>query len=295
MDVAVIGPGRVGGALALELRRAGHRITAVAGHGPAGIAAAPASASTQRFLALLPEAALLPVEQAPRGADLVLVTTPDDAIAAVAARTAVADVIEAGQRWVHTAGGRGLDVLSAVADAGARVAACHPAMTFPDPERGAANLPGTSWAVTAEEADLGWARLLVLDLHGSPVTLAGRDRTLYHAGLTVGSNATTAVVSLARDLLLGAGIADPGPFLTPLATASAEGGATRGVAALTGPVRRGDVGTVADHLRELQRSHPEAVTAYAALSRLVLAQAVRAGLDGEVAARVEAVLDELGT
>lgn len=293
MDVAVIGPGRVGGALALELRRAGHRVIAVAGHGPAGAAGSAPSASLQRFLALVPEAAPLPVEQAPRGADLVLVTTPDDAIAAVAARAAAADVVGPGQRWVHTAGGRGLDVLAAVVAAGARAAACHPAMTFPDPERGAANLPGTSWAITADEPDLGWARLLVLDLHGSPVTLAGRDRTLYHAGLAVGSNATTAVVSLARDLLLGAGIEDPGPFLAPLATASAAGGATRGVAALTGPVQRGDVGTVAAHLRELQRSYPEAVAAYASLSRLVLAQAVRGGLDPGVAAEVAAVLDEL--
>jgi predicted short-subunit dehydrogenase-like oxidoreductase (DUF2520 family) len=286
MDVAVIGPGRVGGALALGLRQAGHRVTSVAG------AAATPGPSGRRFLDLVPEAAWLPVAQAPGDADLVLLTTPDDVVRAVVATVVTAEAVRPGQRWVHTAGGLGLAPLAPIAAAGGRTAACHPAMTFTDPHEGAARLPGASWAVTAADEDLDWARLLVLDLRGSPVALGDGDRVLYHAGLTIGSNGTTAVVSLARDLLRGAGIGDPGAFLAPLATASADGAAATGVAALTGPIRRGDVGTVTAHLRELRRSYPEALTTYAALGRLILAQAVRAGLDAAAAAQIAGVLDE---
>ncbi len=286
--VAVIGPGRVGGALALVLTRRGNEVIAVAASpDPAG-----ESPSLNRFLDLVPSAQVRPIEEVAIGADLILVTTPDDVIEATVRQVAAADGFTPGQRVVHTSGGFGPEVLGLARAAGAAVAACHPAMTFPDPVSGADNLPGTSWAVTAAEEDLGWARVLVVDLGGSPVTLAPKDRTLYHAGLSVGSNATTAVVSLARDMLLGAGITDPAAFLGPLVVTSARGGAEQGVQALTGPVRRGDAGTVSAHLRELATSFPEAVETYLALGELILAQAIRAGLDAERAAAVRAALDE---
>jgi predicted short-subunit dehydrogenase-like oxidoreductase (DUF2520 family) len=249
------------------------------------------SPSLRTFCRLFPDARVAGPADVADGADLVLVTTPDDRVEEVVRRIAAVDGFTPGQRVVHASGGLAVDVLGAARAAGAAVAACHPAMTFPDVESGADALPGTSWAVTAAEADLGWARVLVVDLGGSPVTLAAKDRTLYHAGLSVGSNGTTAVVSLARDMLLGAGIDDPAAFLTPLVITSARGGADRGVDALTGPVRRGDAGTVSRHLQELATSFPEAVEAYLALGELILAQAVRAGLDPQRAADVRKALD----
>lgn len=281
-DVAVIGPGRVGTALALALPRPAYRVVAVAGRGREAL---------ERFTTLVPEAeATDPVSAAAR-ADLVIVAVGDDDLAEVVRTVARDDGVRPGSRWIHVAGGAGVEVLEPARAAGAAVAACHPAVTFPDPERGRDALPGSAWAVTAADADLGWARVLVTDLRGSPVTVPARSRTLYHAGLAVGSNATATVVTLARDLLLGAGIADPEQFLGPLVTTSAQGAAARGAAALTGPVRRGDAGTVAAHLAELRTVMPEAVEAYLALSRLALRHARRAGLEPDAAAAVAAVLD----
>lgn len=280
---AVIGPGRVGTAVAMALAAAGNRVEAVAGRGAAALDA---------FTARLPAArvAATPAEAA-EGAELVLLAVPDDVLAGVVRDLAVADAVAEGARVVHVAGGVGTAVLEPLRLAGAAVAACHPAQTFPDPDRGFASLPGTTWAVTAAPADLGWASVLVTDLRGTPVPIAETNRTLYHAGLAVGANATTSVVTMARDLLFGAGIDDPGAFLGPLVTTAASNAAERGAAALTGPVRRGDAGTVAAHLDELRTVLPEVVDAYTALARLALAQAQRAGLDADAAASVAAVLD----
>lgn len=278
--VAIIGLGRVGGALALALQAGGDEIVAVAGR--AGTAAALAT----RAADLAPDAEVRDLPTVARDAELVLVTTPDGAIEDVVRTVARADGVVAGQRWVHTAGGLALAPLAAVAAAGGRIAACHPAMTFASAEAGVEAMVGASWAVTAEEADLGWARVLVADLKGSPVTIPAASRTLYHAGLAVGSNATTAVVTMARDLLLGAGVHNPEAFLTPLVTTSARGGAEHGVDALTGPVSRGDDGTVRAHLSQLREVFPELVDVYVTLAELMLAQAVRRGLDP---ARAEAV------
>lgn len=280
---AVIGPGRVGTALGMALDRAGYQIVAVVGRSRGGI---------DGFVRRLPAARPTTAAGASRQAELVVVCVGDDTLVDVVRQVAAADAVTEGSRWVHTSGGYGVDVLEPVRLAGAAVAACHPAQTFPDPDTGLAALPGTSWAVTADEANLGWARVLITDLRGSPVTVPAGSRTLYHAGLTVGSNATATVVTLARDLLLGAGVTDPAQFLGPLVTTSASNAARSGAAALTGPVRRGDAGTVARQLDELRTVMPEAVDAYLALSRLALRHARRAGLDDAAAGAVAAVLDE---
>ena len=279
---AVIGPGRVGTALGMALADSGYRVEAVAGRG---------DDSLRQFVQRVPSAAVMTATDAARQAELVVVAVPDDVLADVVSAVARDEGVVEGSRWIHVSGGYGTEVLRPVHLAGAAVAACHPAQTFPDPDRGLASLPGSSWAVTAEEQNLGWARVLVTDLRGTPVTVPARSRTLYHAGLTVGSNATATVVTLARDLLLGAGIEDPGAFLGPLVTTTAANAADTGAAALTGPVRRGDTGTVAAHLAELRETLPEAVDAYLALSRLALGYARRAGLDPEAAEAVAATLD----
>ena len=282
MRVGIVGPGRVGTALALALPAAGHPVVAVCGR---------PGASLDGFLARIPQAVDTPIEQIGRAVDLVVVAVPDDALSGLARAAAAADGIAEGTRWVHVSGGHGPGVLRPVALAGAEVAACHPAQTFPDPDAGLAALPGTSWAVTAEGSALRWARVLVTDLRGRPVDVPAASRTLYHAGLTVGSNATASVVTLARDLLLGAGVEDPAAFLGPLVTTTAANAVAGGARALTGPVRRGDAGTVARHLAELEAVMPEVAGVYRALSSLMLAQARRAGLDPEQADAVAEVLE----
>lgn len=282
---AIIGPGRVGTTLGTALHAAGYPVVAVAGRGQDALDA---------FCRRVPSAAVLPAHEAARAAELVVVCVPDDALAGVVRAVAGADGVVEGSRWVHVAGGFGVDVLRPAAVAGARVAACHPAQTFPDAEAGAASLPGTVWAVTAGDSDLGWARVLVTDLRGSPVTVGDDQRVLYHTGLVVGANATSTVVTLARDLLLGAGVGDPGRFLRSLASTAAANAAERGADALTGPVRRGDADTVARQLGELRTVMPEVLDAYVELARLALRHARRAGLDEDTAAAVAQVLDRAG-
>lgn len=275
--VAVIGPGRVGTALALALPSPAYEVAAVAGRGEVALA---------RFRAAVPGVAVRDPAGAVQDADLVLLAVADDALEPLARDLAAGGAVTAGTRWVHMAGARDHGVLRTVALAGGRTAACHPAVTVPDPATGVRLLPGAVWAVSAEEPDLGWARVLVTDLRGSPVTVPASSRALYHAGLVVGANGTSSVVALARDLLLGAGVADPAAFLAPLAAAAADEASRQGVAALTGPVRRGDAGTVGRHLDQLATDLPEAVDAYVALARLALGQARRAGLDDRRAAAV---------
>lgn len=280
--IAVIGPGRVGTTLGLALTGAGHRVVAVAGR---------SAGNVERFVAAVPSAVPSSAIAAARAAELILLTVNDDALVAVARDLAAADAVTARTRWIHTSGRYGAAALRPIALAGGRVAACHPAQTVPTAAQPDA-LAGCAWAVTAEQANLGWARRFVRMLDGDPVDVAEAARTRYHAALAVGSNGTAAVVSLARDLLLAAGVRVPERFLGELVTRSAGNAARSGAAALTGPVRRGDTDTVAAHLADLRVALPEAVPSYRALAELALAYARRAGLDERRAQAVQEILDQ---
>lgn len=282
--VGVIGPGRVGTALALALADAGHPVVAVAGRSTDDDA-------VTRFRSAVPSARVATPSQMAATVDLVLLTVGDDSLQPLVRDLAAGDAVRAATCWVHTSGRHGTSVLRLLAAAGGRVAACHPAQTFPTPDAGRQALAGTAWAVTAAPDDRQWAHALVDALGGSPFDIGEGDRVRYHAALAVGSNGTSAVVALARDLLLSVGVAEPGRFLTPLVTSSVTHAAERGAAALTGPVRRGDRDTVAAHLDDLRAAMPEAVPAYRALARLALSYARRAGLDEQRAGAIRTILD----
>lgn len=271
-DVAVIGPGRVGTALALALARGGRRVVAATDAGGGS-----ATRLAERIAGCRvhddPVAAVA-------AARLVLVTVPDDQIEEVVTRVAAEDGWREHHRVVHCSGAAGLDVLDLAARSGAHVAACHPAQTVPA-GADAETLLGAAWAVTCAEQDRPWAEEVVVAAGGDPFILPEGARTLYHAGLTIGSNAAAAAVAVARQLLLAAGLDAPERLLEPLVAASVRNVARQGATALTGPVVRGDTGTVRDHLQALDVDVPRLAQAYRALQGVVLDQVV-AALDPDV-------------
>ncbi len=267
--VAIIGPGRVGTALALALPRAGHRVVAVAGRSEASLEAFGARVSGVRRSTDPAEAAA--------GVDLVCIATADGDVAGVVRHLLESGVVGEGQRVVHFAGSLGLEVLRPMGLAGAQVAAIHPAQTVPA-DAGPDVFVGAAFAVTTSPANRDWAHDLVADLGGDAHDLAEGDRVAYHAALSLGSNAVAAALSTARQILLSAGVKDPAAFLGPLAHRSLDNVLARGATAITGPVVRGDADTIGRHLATLDDDRPELAEAYRHLQRAVLSQ-VRLGLD----------------
>lgn len=117
------------------------------------------------------------------------------------------------------------------------------------------------------------------------------DRGLYHGALAHGANHLVTLVADAVDLLAAAGVDDPAGTLRPLLQAALDNALAHGSAALTGPVARGDAGTVAAHLRTIAAVAPDSVELYAALARHTAARAVADGrLRGTAAAGLLDVL-----
>ncbi|MFE9192180.1 Rossmann-like and DUF2520 domain-containing protein [Micromonospora sp. NPDC007208] len=269
LTVGVVGAGRVGAVLGAALAAAGHRVVAVSGS---------SGASRARLALLLPEVPRCPVTAvAHAAADLLLIAVPDDTLAGVVADLAERGALHPGQIVAHTSGAHGLAVLRPAVAAGARPLALHPAMTFTGTPDDLARLDGISYGVTAPAELRPLAARLVADLGGVPEWVAEADRPLYHAALAHGANHLVTLVNEATDRLRDAGVSRPEKVLAPLLRAALENALRLGDDALTGPVSRGDAGTVERHLARLAATAPESVPAYLALARRTADRAIAAG------------------
>lgn len=284
LRVGVVGAGRVGAVLAARLATAGHQVVSAAGE---------SDASHARITALLPGVANEKPTAVAKACDLLLLTVPDDMLANVVSMLAASGALREGQYVVHTSGRHGLAVLAPAADAGARVVAMHPAMTFTGTALDLSRLDGCVFGLTAATAERGFAESLVADLGGRSTWVPEEMRTLYHAGLAHGANHLVTLVSEAMEMLAAAGADDPAGTLRPLLTAALDNALEQGDAALTGPIVRGDVNTVRAHLEDIAANAPHTLASYVALARATLARVVT---DGRLlpirALRINQLLDE---
>ncbi|MFC7162600.1 Rossmann-like and DUF2520 domain-containing protein [Aquipuribacter hungaricus] len=242
LGVGVVGAGRVGAVLASALRAQGHAVV-----GASGVS----EASRERIELLLPGVPRLEVAEVVRRAELVLLAVPDDALADLVAGLAATGAWQAGQLVVHTSGRHGAAVLAPAAAAGAIGLAVHPAMTFTGTSLDLARLPGSSMAVTAPAVVLPVAQALVIEMGAEPVVVPERARAAYHAALAHASNHVVTVLAQSRQLLADAGVEGAAGLLGPLVLAAVDNAVRSGDLALTGPVARGDAGTVRTHLAAL--------------------------------------------
>lgn len=251
VSVAIAGAGRMGTALGLLLRERGVPLVAIAGRDPGRTAAA------AKFIGGMVQ----PVthSQLPGLASRILITVPDDALQPIAATLA-----EAGMRSgcvIHTSGASGPEALAALESQGVSVAALHPLQTVNTPQQGLSALPGSSFGISGTGPARQWALELVKLLEGKALSIAPGKRPLYHAAAVMASNYIVAMIDSAVILMGEAGIDSANALcaLGPLIRASTENALEAGpTAALTGPIERGDSGTVLAHLHALADA-PEGV------------------------------------
>ena len=284
LPVGLIGAGRAGTVLGVALVRAGYRLVGVS---------ARSAASRARAGRLLPGVPVIDPAALAEASGLLLLAVNDDAIEPVTADLVGAGRIHNGQYIVHVSGAHGLSVLRTATDVGAIPGAIHPAMTFPGLESDVDNLAGVACAITAPPAERPRMEQMVRDIGGVPVWIADENRTLYHAALTLGANNLVTLVAAAREALAAAGVPDPGAVLAPLLRGSLENALRMGDEALTGPVRRGDTGTVDAHIASLREHAPDLLAGYLQFGLVTARRARRAELNEPAALdRVIALIED---
>ena len=289
--VAILGAGKVGCAVGAMLRNAGLPVVAVTTR----------NASTAENAARLTGAeAGIDNPAAAAAADIVLITTNDDAIARVASEVADAGAFRPGQLVIHMSGALPLAVLDPAAQAGALIGAAHPLRSFATFEQAARDLRGSVFGITPGPGALGQLEAFARLLEGTCVLIADENKTLYHAAAVMASNYLVAVEDMAAQLLVDAGFdeVDAVQALASLARGTLDNVIALGPTdALTGPIVRGDIDTVRAHLDTLDALPPDRARLYRALGSHTLAIAARRGtLAAETLSQLRGLLgeDDLG-
>lgn len=230
--VRIIGPGRAGTSLALALTNAGWDVAPMLKRGD-------------------------PLAGAAQGIDLLVLATPDGAIADVAR-----DVEPVGDTVVaHLSGSLGLDVLAPHE----RRAGLHPLVALPNPDTGAKRLVGAWFAVAGDPL----IRRVAEAVYGRVFTVDDEDRAAYHAAASIAANHLVALMGQVQRV--GSTARVPFEAYLDLARAALEDVADLGpVAALTGPVARGDEATVRRHVKALPASERKAYRAMADAARTLV-------------------------
>ena len=267
-DVGIVGAGRVGAVLGAALARAGHVVSAVS---------AVSEESLERAATLLPGVPVKPIPEVVAGAHLVVLAVPDDALADLVAGLSATGTFTPGQLVLHTSGAHGISVFESAAGSDIVPLAIHPAMTFTGTSLDLDRLHDCCFGVTSPDLARPLGEALVIEMGGDPVWVAEEDRVTYHAALAHGSNHLVTLVAQSMQLLVEAGVEDPARVLEPLLTAALSNTLQRGDAALTGPVARGDAGTVAGHVAMLRKVAPDIRPTYLALARATAQRALLSG------------------
>lgn len=264
--VAVVGPGRVGRSLAAALSEAGRPVTVRgrASQPPPSLASLPGVAYRQGA----------PSASAGPPAPTVVFCVPDDVLSEVAGAWAGSAALPAGETAspeavaLHTSGVHAADALSAMRDSGWEVAAWHPLTALAEPRADA--FRGVPFGVEGDGAAVERARELTRTVGGRPLRLEAGAHPRYHASAVFASNFLVACLSVAtRELSAATGGAGSLEDLLPLARAAVDNLAGEGLAAgATGPLTRGDAGTVRRHLEALPEASAEL---YRGLARELLA------------------------
>jgi predicted short-subunit dehydrogenase-like oxidoreductase (DUF2520 family) len=223
-------------------------------------------------------------------AELVFITTPDDAIASVVSEIRW----RPGQSVVHCSGADSTKILEPARKYDAHVGAFHPLQTFASARQAIENMPGSTFALEAEEPLLGRLKEMATALEGHWIELKAGDKVLYHAAAVMACNYLITLVKLATDLWQSFGIppAQAAQSLMPLIRGTIRNIDTLGIPkCLTGPIARGDSGTLKKHLTALQTAAPDILPAYQELGLQTIPIALAKGKIGpEQALALEHIL-----
>lgn len=270
--IAIIGAGVVGTAMGYLLKNAGYSV--------AGIASKTLRSAKRAREFIGAGEASTDLKAVAKKADIVFITTSDDAIGEVCMSMASEGAFNPESIVLHTCGALSSEILSPARDVGAYVASLHPLQSLASVNEAVKNLLGSYFCIEGDEVALAAAREIITVLKGKEIELKVDKKPLYHAGASVASNFLVATVGFGLELFEAAGInrQEALKALMPLIKGTVKNIENLGIpSALTGPISRGDTGVIEDHLRVISKERPELLRLYAELGRQTVNVALEKG------------------
>jgi predicted short-subunit dehydrogenase-like oxidoreductase (DUF2520 family) len=263
--IAIIGIGRLGKSLARALCEVGFEVLSLTDRTPnkATRCARTCGESTKYY----------PLEEIPREVTLIILTVPDGHISEMAKKIATLEIINNKTVIMHTSGSVGAQLLDPLSARTKLLASVHPVQTFSGATDDWKRLFGIYYGLEGNATALTRIKKVFQKLNGHLFKIDAEHKSLYHLGCVFASNYLISVIAAAIKVFekLGFSEKESIKILEPLIVASADNVRIKGTAlSATGPITRGDVGTVAGHLENLKSSSPDLIPSYEALGNILL-------------------------
>ena len=268
LKLGFIGAGTVGTALSVCLKSKGYEVVAVSSRSQ------PSAQKLSQALGNCP--VFTSGQEVADATELVFITTPDDVIASVASQIRW----HKGQSIVHCSGAASTDILEPARKSGAQVGGFHPLQTFASVKQAIDNIPGSTFALEAEESLLATLKDMASALDGQWIELKASDKVLYHASAVIACNYLVTLIKLATDLWQTFNVPPDKATraLMPLLQGTLNNIDNVGIPqCLTGPIARGDIGTITKHLDALQKASPGLLSTYRELGLQTIPVALAKG------------------
>jgi predicted short-subunit dehydrogenase-like oxidoreductase (DUF2520 family) len=260
LRIAIVGLGKVGTSLGILFARAGQDVVG---------AVDTEEQARQRFAERVKCRASENLKGLETAFDLLVIAVPDRAIKSISESLSRLEIPLDGRLIGHTSGALGSDELADLRKRGCFLFSMHPIQTFASIESAVKAIPGSYFALEGDPEAVGVLEQVVTSIGAIPVRLGRESKPLYHASLSVASNFLVALLDLAVRMAEAAGIKRKKALemMLPLVRTTLANFRESGAAALTGPIERGDLVTVEEHLRAIGHADSEILEVYAALSR----------------------------
>lgn len=283
--VAIIGAGIVGTAVGHILQKKGYEIVSVASR---------TKNSLRRASKYIDSKFTLDLAKAAREAEIILITTKDDQIKEACANITKSFKSLKGKIFLHMSGALSNNVLDKAKQKGAEIGSFHPIQTFASIDGAIENLPGSVFGVTVEEKIFPIVDNLVRDLGGKSLKVDDDKKPIYHAAACVVCNYLAALIHFGQVFYQTMGISPEAALeaFWPLVKGTISNIEKLGTSkALTGPIARGDVGTIKTHLEEMEKNIPDKVDLYKKLGAYTVQVAMEKGtIKGEQAQKLLEIL-----
>jgi predicted short-subunit dehydrogenase-like oxidoreductase (DUF2520 family) len=269
-NFAIIGTGMVGTAIGYLLRKAGYKVISIADKSPAAL---------KRALHYTGGEAFRDYREAMQEADYILITTPDDFIWSACQKISLSPAIK-GKFVFHMSGAGGLDLLESAKKAGAAIASIHPLQSFSSIDQAINNIPGSYFGITADKKAQRTAKGIVRDLRGIPFFISSDQKPLYHAAACLASNYLVSLMNTVESIYRAIGLneKDAKKAYLPLVYGSLRNIENSGsISSLTGPIARGDIGTIKKHITAINKNLPQYSSLYSSLGLITVKVAQQKG------------------
>jgi len=289
-DISIIGLGRVGGALAIALDKAGAEVNCLVTRTPADAEAVIREMTSAPQVLGAEELGSLPL-------GTVIIAVRDDQIYDVA-RSLSAEITAQDSLFLHTSGAKDSGILDPVREAGGRVGSMHPLVSISEPLLGSTRFTDAFFCVEGDEEAASEGEALVRLLGGTPFTIPTARKALYHAAANMACGHIVALIDAAARALsvCGPDRDESLKILMPLIRSTVENLSSQSPeSALTGTFARADVETFLSHLEALESSVPDDILiSYLLLGEMSLKLAARQGADKDKVTEMREIIRKLG-